>query len=241
MNLDNLNSVVSRICFFGGIAFLVLVLLEELVNLFGRSLLAQVYQQETLLNVGAVLFVVVIVLLLRQIREEMKSQRLARRLGRGGAVVNLMANDTGNSGPGPAQVDLPGSFPEWLSSPRDHSAARGHLPSRTLPYGRERYEARWPLVKCLEGMALSCGRHRVRWPCRWRYSSCRLPLVVEPVACSARARPARSCSPRAAFPLLASLTWWHKASCPSCPSRPCPIPPSIASATMIAGTPSARP
>ena len=78
MNLDNLNSVVSRICFFGGIAFLVLVLLEELVNLFGRSLLAQVYQQETLLNVGAVLFVVVIVLLLRQIREEMKSQRLAR-------------------------------------------------------------------------------------------------------------------------------------------------------------------
>ncbi len=78
MNLDNLNSVLSRICFFGGIAFLVLVLLEELVNLFGRSLLAQVYQQETLLNVGAVLFIVVIVLLLRQIREEMKSQRLAR-------------------------------------------------------------------------------------------------------------------------------------------------------------------
>ncbi len=78
MNLNNLNSIVSRICFLGGIAFLVLVLLEELVNLFGRSLLAQVYQQETLLNVGAVLFVVVIVLLLRQIREEMKSQRLAR-------------------------------------------------------------------------------------------------------------------------------------------------------------------
>ncbi len=78
MNLDNLNSVVSRICFFGGIAFLVLVLLEELVNLFGRSLLARVYQQETLLNVGAVLFVVVIVLLLRQIREEMKTQRVAR-------------------------------------------------------------------------------------------------------------------------------------------------------------------
>ena len=26
-----------------------------------------------------------------------------------GAAVNLRANDTGNSGPGPAQVDLPGS------------------------------------------------------------------------------------------------------------------------------------
>ena len=35
----------------------------------------------------------------------------------GGAVVNLMANDTGNNGPGPAQVDLPGSFPGWLSHP----------------------------------------------------------------------------------------------------------------------------
>ena len=35
----------------------------------------------------------------------------------GGAVINLMANDTGNSGPGPAQVDLLGSFPGWLSSP----------------------------------------------------------------------------------------------------------------------------
>ncbi len=35
----------------------------------------------------------------------------------GGAVFNLMANDTGNIGPGPAQVDLPGSFPGWLSSP----------------------------------------------------------------------------------------------------------------------------
>ncbi len=28
-----------------------------------------------------------------------------------------MANDTGNSGSGPAQVDLSGSFPEWLSPP----------------------------------------------------------------------------------------------------------------------------
>ncbi len=45
------------------------------------------------------------------------AQRLARLPLRGGAVVNLMANDTGNNGPGPAQVDLPGSFPEWLSPP----------------------------------------------------------------------------------------------------------------------------
>ncbi len=76
MNLGNLNSVVSRICFFGGSAFLVLVLLEELVRWFGSSLLARIYSQETLLNVGAVLFVVVIVLLLRQIRDELRKRNL---------------------------------------------------------------------------------------------------------------------------------------------------------------------
>ncbi len=76
MNLDNLNSVVSRICFFGGIAFLVLVPLEELARWFGSSLLTRTYQQETLLNVGAVLFVVVIVLLLRQIRDELRKRNL---------------------------------------------------------------------------------------------------------------------------------------------------------------------
>ncbi len=76
MNLDNLNSVVSRICFIGGFAFLVLVPLEELARWFGSSLLARTYTPGTLLNVGAVLFVVVIVLLLRQIRDELKRRNL---------------------------------------------------------------------------------------------------------------------------------------------------------------------
>ena len=76
MNLDNLNSVVSRICFIGGIAFLGLVLLEELARWFGSSLIARAYSSETLLNVGAVLFVVVIVLLLRQIRDELRRRNL---------------------------------------------------------------------------------------------------------------------------------------------------------------------
>ncbi len=82
----------------------------------------------------------------------------------GSAVVNLMAKDTGNSGRGPAQVDLPGSFPGWCSPPRESIPPRGATSQvETLPYGRERYEARRPLVKWLEGMALSCGRDRVRW------------------------------------------------------------------------------
>ncbi len=76
MNLDTLNSVMSRICFFGGVAFLVFVVLEELAHWFGSSLIARAYSSGTLLNVGAVLFVVVIVLLLRQIRDELKRRNL---------------------------------------------------------------------------------------------------------------------------------------------------------------------
>ena len=81
MNLDKLNSVVSRSCFFGGFAFLVLVLVEELALSFGSSFLAQAYTPETLLNIGAVLFVVVIALLLRQIREELKKRNLIEAMG----------------------------------------------------------------------------------------------------------------------------------------------------------------
>ena len=76
MNVDNLSFIVSRGCFFGGFAFLVLVLIEELALWFGSSLLAQAYTPKTLLNIGAVFFVVVIALLLRQIREELKKRNL---------------------------------------------------------------------------------------------------------------------------------------------------------------------
>ena len=76
MNLDKLSSVVSRVCFFGGFAFLVLVFVEELAIWFESSLLAQAYTPETLLNIGAVLFIVVIALLLRQIRDELKRRSL---------------------------------------------------------------------------------------------------------------------------------------------------------------------
>ncbi len=45
---------------------------------------------------------------------------------------------------GPPSIGLQGPHP---------ASARGHLPSRTLPYGRERYKFRWPLVMCLEEVA----------------------------------------------------------------------------------------
>ena len=76
MNLDNLNSVVSRSCFIAGFSFLALVIVEELALSFGDSFLSRAYTPETLLNIGAVFFLVVIALLLRQIREELKRKNL---------------------------------------------------------------------------------------------------------------------------------------------------------------------
>ena len=76
MSLDNLSSVVSRGCFFRGFAFLALVLAEELARSFGSSFVAKAYTPETLLNIGAILFLIVIALLLRQIRDELMRRNL---------------------------------------------------------------------------------------------------------------------------------------------------------------------
>ena len=80
MNLDQLNSAVSRVCFIGGFAFLALVIIEELSLSFGRSFLSNAYTPETLLNIGAILFIVVITLLLRQIREELKRRTIVEAM-----------------------------------------------------------------------------------------------------------------------------------------------------------------
>ena len=80
MNLDQLNSAMSRVCFIGGFAFLVLVIIEELALSSGKSILSNAYTPETLLNIGAILFIVVITLLLRQIREELKRRTIVEAL-----------------------------------------------------------------------------------------------------------------------------------------------------------------
>ena len=80
MNLDQLISAVSRSCFVGGFAFLVLVIIEELALSSGISILAKAYTPETLLTIGAVLFIVVITLILRQIREELKRRTIVEAL-----------------------------------------------------------------------------------------------------------------------------------------------------------------
>ncbi len=80
MNLEQLISAMSRCFFVGGLAFLVLVIIEELSLSFGSTFLAHRYTPETLLNIGAVLFIVVITLLLRQIREELKRRTIVEAL-----------------------------------------------------------------------------------------------------------------------------------------------------------------
>jgi hypothetical protein len=58
----------------------VLVIIEELALSSGSSILANAYTPETLLTIGAVLFIVVITLLLRQIREELKRRTIVEAM-----------------------------------------------------------------------------------------------------------------------------------------------------------------
>ena len=53
----------------------------------------------------------------------------------GEAVVNLMANDTRDSGPGSAQVDLPGSFSGWLLPPKTIPARGATSQDEPCPVG----------------------------------------------------------------------------------------------------------
>lgn len=69
MNLDRLSSIVSRVCFVAGFVLLALTVLEELALWSGRRIVGPAYTPDTLLQIAAVLFIVVIALLLRQVRE----------------------------------------------------------------------------------------------------------------------------------------------------------------------------
>ena len=94
MNLGSLNSVVSRGCFVGGFVVLALVLAEELALSSGNSFLYHAYTPDTLLNLGATLFLVVIVLLLRQIREELKTRNFIEGMA---SITNTPIPDVSSS------------------------------------------------------------------------------------------------------------------------------------------------
>lgn len=73
MNVDRLSSAMSRLFFAASLLFLALAVVEKIANLSHKTILYN-YTPDKLLEVAATMMVFVIALLLRQIREEMKSR-----------------------------------------------------------------------------------------------------------------------------------------------------------------------
>ncbi len=72
MNLDKLSSVFSRVFFLVAILLLGLAVIEKIVNMSGYTIM-RVYDPQRLLELAATMMVFVIALLLRQIREGVKT------------------------------------------------------------------------------------------------------------------------------------------------------------------------
>ena len=74
MNLATLNSLLSRVFVIGAFALLALAISEKVVNVCGYTLLREFYTPWRLLEFAAVGLLFVVVLLLRQIREDLKKK-----------------------------------------------------------------------------------------------------------------------------------------------------------------------
>ena len=74
MNLATFNSLSSRVFVIGAFVLLALAILEKVVHLFGYTLLREFYSPGRLLEFAAVGLLFVVVLLLRQIREDLKKK-----------------------------------------------------------------------------------------------------------------------------------------------------------------------
>jgi hypothetical protein len=75
MSTDALYSLVARVFWIGAFALLVFAVLEALVNFRGYTILSGAYSPGRLLELSAVLLVFVLSLLLRQIRQELRSEK----------------------------------------------------------------------------------------------------------------------------------------------------------------------
>ena len=73
MNIEVLLNNLARLVFFGASAAIALAFVEGIVQLFGTSLIGNTYAPGRLLELAATLLVFVAVLLLRQIREELRT------------------------------------------------------------------------------------------------------------------------------------------------------------------------
>lgn len=74
MNYDKPMSVLSRIFVFAAFALIAVAVIEKIANLSGYTVLREAYTPARLIELAAALTVIVIALLLRQIREELRKE-----------------------------------------------------------------------------------------------------------------------------------------------------------------------
>lgn len=74
MNIESVLRIAARAAFVGAVGAIALGFIEWIVQLFGQSLIANAYAPGRLLELAAALLVFVIVVLLRQIRDELRQR-----------------------------------------------------------------------------------------------------------------------------------------------------------------------
>jgi hypothetical protein len=74
MNVNKLTSIVSRIVVIGAVVLIGLGAIEYVARLFGYTVLRNTYSTGRLIELAAALLVIVIALLLRQIRDELRKK-----------------------------------------------------------------------------------------------------------------------------------------------------------------------
>jgi hypothetical protein len=72
MNYDKLASLVSRVLVLGAFVLLALGVIEGAANVFGYTILREAHKPSRLIELAAALTVIVIALLLRQIRDQLR-------------------------------------------------------------------------------------------------------------------------------------------------------------------------
>ncbi len=71
--MENLQSLVLRVLFFGAFGLMALAVFERLANLLGYTVLREAPLPSRLLEISAVMMVFVIALVLRQIRDGLRA------------------------------------------------------------------------------------------------------------------------------------------------------------------------
>jgi len=74
VNLYNWNSVICRVFFLAAFLLLAVAIVDRFLNFFGYTILSSGYSSGRMLEFAAIMLVVVIALLLRQIREGLGSK-----------------------------------------------------------------------------------------------------------------------------------------------------------------------